>query len=732
MTPRERLYNLLPLVYRDRDASAGYVLRALLDVIDEQAKVLERDLDRLYDNWFIETCEDWVVPYIGELIGYRSVLSATGADPSGALGKILAPRREVATTIHHRRRKGTLALLESLGQDVAGWPARAIESYPLLAVAPHLDLTSLSRGRTVDLRAGTTLDLIGSPFDRFAHTVDVRRPGSERTVGRFNIPGVTLFAWRLRSFSVSWTSAEASGWQTPAGWTAAYCAENAAPNCYTFSVLGNSAPLYNRPGPEREPTHMAGELNVPAPIRRRAFDDGAGRASTAYYGAGKSLLVWAPGWPRKDAPQPIPAASVIPADLRRWNYDPPRDHVAIDPVTGRIAFPSVQLPRQGVRVFYHYGFAAEIGGGEYRRQLSQPAGAKIYPVGEAATFRTIRAAVDAWAGDPAHPSAAVIEIGDSGVYSDPLTIVIPPHESLQIRAASGMRPIIRLLDYTADLPDGLGIQGGKGSRIVLDGLLIMGRGLQIVGPDREDPNAGQDLCRIVIRHCTLVPGWGLHDNCEPKRPAEASLSLLNTTAQVVIEHSILGAIEVAGDDECRQPIEVSVRDSIWDATGEAREALSGADCDDPAYTALTVVRSTVIGRVLTHELMLAENSIFMSVVHADRRQRGCMRFCYVPPPSRTPQRYACQPDGVIAGLSGEAQAYAAARVRPRFNSSRYGTPTYAQLAAACAVEIATGADDRSEMGAFHHLYVPQRRTSLRARLEEFTPAGADAGVIFVT
>jgi hypothetical protein len=36
------------------------------------------------------------------------------------------------------------------------------------------------------------------------------------------------------------------------------------------------------------------------------------------------------------------------------------------------------------------------------------------------------------------------------------------------------------------------------------------------------------------------------------------------------------------------------------------------------------------------------------------------------------------------------------------------------------------------MGAFHDLFQPQREASLRARLEEFTPAGSDAGVIHAT
>jgi hypothetical protein len=69
-------------------------------------------------------------------------------------------------------------------------------------------------------------------------------------------------------------------------------------------------------------------------------------------------------------------------------------------------------------------------------------------------------------------------------------------------------------------------------------------------------------------------------------------------------------------------------------------------------------------------------------------------------------------------------------VRPRFNSTRYGKPTYCQLAFDCAEEIIRGADDESEMGAFHDLFQPQRTANLRARLDEYTPAGMDAGILF--
>ena len=58
----DRLYNLLPAVYRMRDAAQGYPLRGLLAVISEQVNVIEADIAQLYHNWFIETCQDWVVP----------------------------------------------------------------------------------------------------------------------------------------------------------------------------------------------------------------------------------------------------------------------------------------------------------------------------------------------------------------------------------------------------------------------------------------------------------------------------------------------------------------------------------------------------------------------------------------------------------------------------------------------------------------------------------------------
>jgi hypothetical protein len=69
---------------------------------------------------------------------------------------------------------------------------------------------------------------------------------------------------------------------------------------------------------------------------------------------------------------------------------------------------------------------------------------------------------------------------------------------------------------------------------------------------------------------------------------------------------------------------------------------------------------------------------------------------------------------------------------PVFSDIHYGLPAYAQLAYSCPVQIKTGAEDGSEMGAFSFLKQPQRETNLRVRLREYLPFGMEAGLIYVT
>ena len=394
MTTAERtwLTDLLPYIYRLRDEEAGGPLGGLLSVVAEQVKAVEDDVEGLYADWFIETCRDWVVPYVGELIGYRPGSQAVATDDVGSQewllrSRYLIPRRDVANSLSHRQRKGTLALLEQLAFDVSGWPARAVEHHPLLVIDQHLNHLRLDRGRTADLRDRDGLDLIGGAFDDIAHAVAAGRIDSRHTRRRHDIPNVGLFVWRLQPFSVTRAPARNI---------------DRAKNRFTFDVLGVDQPLVTKPVEEPAATHIADELNVPAFIRRIAFD-----TNTAdYYGRDDSLCLYRPvAGSRGEHPklEPIPGSAVVSADLSGWHYRPRPGQVAIDPVLGRIAFHARESVNRGIWVSYQRAFLAAMGGGEYVRPLRPIDGRAHYGVGRGGAFTTIGKAYDQWQMDRSDP-----------------------------------------------------------------------------------------------------------------------------------------------------------------------------------------------------------------------------------------------------------------------------------------------------------------------------------------
>lgn len=444
---------------------------------------------------------------------------------------------------------------------------------------------------------------------------------------------------------------------------------------------------------------------MPAFITRRLLHD----RLLDYYGPGKSLVI------RRDGEdQPVPPSDIVVADLSDWRYRPKRGQVAVDPELGRIAFGSRSAPRQGVWVDHHYAYGADMGGGEYARAREPRPDAETYRVGPGRPYRQIMDAYRAWQQDRRADRTGpdgIIEITHSGAYQEQLDFDLDPGDRLELRAAEGTRPVIRLLDWYSNRPDALNIRAVDADcapherpRVVLDGLLVAGRGINVTGP----------MGAVVVRHSTLVPGWSLEPECEPHSPDEPSIVLERTTACLQIEHSVLGTIEVIGDEVSEDPLHIHLRDSVLDATGHDREALSAPDCRH-AHAVLHVHRTTVIGEVHTHAVEIAENSLFTGKLHVARRGIGCLRHTYVPAGSRTPRRH-------------RSPSYPA----PLFTSVRYGTPWYAQLADRCPQELRRGADDGAEQGAFHDLYRPQREDGLRARLAECTPAGTDAGIFFVT
>jgi hypothetical protein len=662
----EQLYDLLPDVYRIRDAGQGEPLKALLSVVAEQASALEEDLAQLYDDLFIETCADWVVPYIGDLIGYRAL--------NGATAKVARPRAEVADTIDFRRRKGTASMLEQLARDVTGWDARVVEFFLLLATTQYLNHRRLQNFYAPDLRKWEPLERLNTAFDRIAHTADVRRIASGR--GRYNIPNIGIFLYRLHSYGLT---------DSPAAKLDA--------RRYLFSPLGNNTPLFNEPVAKDEITQLMTPLNVPMPISRRVLNEYLDQ----YYGKDKSLFI-------TDEAGDIDKGNIVVCDLsdiagNKWAHDPASGKIAVDPVLGRIAFSKADAVPKNVRVTFHYGFSADMGGGEYPRtdsfmETSTPV--------EVKSPAKIQDALDSLSG------SGVVEIEDSGRYEEALSIHATAGNRIELRAANESRP-------TLVLKSDLQISGDAGAEVTLNGLLIGSHSIQVSG----------SLTRVRLRHCTFVPGLTLDVNGAPPVPVQPSLVVSSPNTIMEIDKCIVGGVRVADGAQSL------VSNSIIDATAESEVAFAAPD-GNAAGGSLQIKNSTVIGKVHTTNLVLASNTIFMAALAAadmwkaavwsERQQEGCVRFSYIPPKSRVPPRFRCQPEDDADYL----------KVRPQFTSLRYGDSGYGQLSLRCSTKIRQGADDEAEMGVFHDLYQPQRETDLRVRLDEYLRFGLEAGIIYAT
>jgi len=168
-------------------------LESLLLLVQEQIAAVAYDLEQLYDDQFIETCAQWVIPYIGDLIGYQSV--------NGIAPTVDNPRSEVAETISLRRRKGTILVMEQLARDVTGWGAHAVEFFRVLADTQYMNHIRLGNHYAPDLRRWQPGLFMNSGFDTTAHKVDVR--SLSNGLGPYNVPNIGIFLWSLTAYSVT-------------------------------------------------------------------------------------------------------------------------------------------------------------------------------------------------------------------------------------------------------------------------------------------------------------------------------------------------------------------------------------------------------------------------------------------------------------------------------------------------------------------------------------------------
>ena len=695
----DRLYALLPAVYRVRDEQQGRPLQALVALIAQELEAIEENIDQLYDDQFIETCEDWVAPYIGDLIGYRPLHGVTPA--------VASPRAEVANTIAYRRRKGTAAMLEQLARDVTDWPARAVEFFEQLATTQYMNHVRLYAPATAELRSTPLMLQVGGSFNAVAHTAEMRRP--ESGSGRYNIPNVGLFLWRLQPFSltdVPLTShpGDASGRK------------------FRFNPLGADQQLFRLPVTEAVISHIAESANVPDPINLRLMALAVQAAATDPtvadgYGAGDSMVLSRPDPDPSKPPVAVAVTDIRVGDLRDvpggWAHEAladtvNKDKICIDPWLGRVLLGA--NVSGSLLATFHCGFARPIGGGEYERALS---GESLTTQRSASRGESLQPHLDAIA------AGGRLVIEDSLSYAqnpefkvDPVTDPGATGLEVIVTARDGARPLIVLTnDAVLDI-------GARGT-LVLEGLVISGGGLRLAAAADVEPR------KLVLRDCTLVPGHALNPDGTAVSPGAASLIVAHPFATISLERCICGPLIVVGDAT------VTLADSIVDAGAPENPAYAG-DATGIAGAELTVTESTIIGKLHTRLLQLASNTIFfarlgsppaetwLAPLLVERRQDGCVRFCYVPTGSVTPRRYRCIPDDAHPDAL------------PQFTSLRYGDPGYGQLRNATDKSIRQGASDQGEMGVMHALFQPQRETNLLIRLDEYLRFGLHAGVFYVT
>lgn len=590
-----RLWQLLPAVYRARDSADAGVsgpLQELVWRIGAQIAAVRRSIDRLWADQSIETCDDWVIPYIGDLLGTNL---ASGLGPRGQ-------RLDVAKTIHYRRRKGTIAVLEEVGRDITGWEAHVVEAFRRLGRTRHgLDpplgggalsvaaasgatspvvpaatvaellrheglvgpLTATSAGGLADLRSPHGAALAGSPFDEFTHTADLRR--GEGAYGRYGLVKLLVFLWRLQAFTVVGGSPVRAldTTQTPAA---------ACPNAdtYVFDPTGRRIPLFLPPlAPEPDDWAdnwtPAPEWNVPGPLTgpllRALGDPGGGPPPHASY------------------PEPPPLSDLFAAAAGE-----PAEPVAIAacwPEAGQ--FQLSATPDQPLTVTYHYGFASMIGAGPYDRTLlGDP------PVPPADELPVVSGGAGLDTAIPATAPSGTLTIADSLTYVavGPVGSTAAPVRSLLLRAGPELRPVVRLPAPSAagDPPAAwVFTGGGAGSELTLDGLLVSGGDIVLRGgfssvrftacttdPGSLDPD-GALATAADGRSLAPVRIW---IEADPGAPAGAPGAITKLT----IDHCVLGPVRTRDGGAVES---VVISDSIIQGiTPTSGPALSASDLQD--------------------------------------------------------------------------------------------------------------------------------------------------------
>ncbi|MGH8109151.1 MAG: hypothetical protein ACREO1_10615 [Arenimonas sp.] len=777
MTTRIDLYKRLPEIYRIRDQEqqpAGQ-LEAYVGLIDEVHSAIRDDIASLGRDAFIESCADWVIPYIADLLG-SSHLS----------GDAWTLRADVARTINHRRRKGTLGAIESLAYALSGWAAHTVEIRERLLWNQHINhlrpdaggvpplslsnfLSDARRGGTVNLRDPALLSLINTPFDPFAHVADVKPAAGWR--GLHNLPNLGIFLWRLRAYTVARVKPLSSQFVIPPALVPASAAE--ANFAVRLELHPQSEPmvLFNthRFQADDEPANISSPDAVPGPMpyARLSADTPAGRPEHYVEIAPYPDGTVPPRMNRLGLSLQIPQtlfSATTPwrfrgANLCAWEtgLQPAlRAHeIAIDPDRGRVVFGAMGATQvaeadklvAGLFVSATHGFQGPVGAEPIPRETTPASWLEVAPIVVSVDplntpANTLQAAL-ANLQNRAQP--LIIEIRDSQVHDLDLSLIagttntefglhtLRLNRSLWIRAVDGERPVIRLKKPLAFRPHDV---LGANAPAVMDSLMVRLEGIYLTRDKTSFPAntpliARAALNQLHIQDCTLDPGGyvalngvrtAIHQSMRLDNSngffAPNEILAFDQSPEIVLENSICGPLAI--DDD----YSVNVINSIIDAGGTLETttpALAiGAATGNAELTwgpSLTVDGLTCFGRMRVTSAS-GKGGIWVHALQVLDNQSGCIRHSwFADADNRLPSNYACLHES-------QADLY--------FVAETFGRPGYAQITRDSDVRILEQGPNDDEMGAFGFQLNSHKWKNIQIRFREYMPVGVRPVLVAVT
>lgn len=781
---RVPLYDRLPEIYRIRDAEQlpPGQLQAYLAAVEEVFGAVHENIESLYHDLFIETCDEWVIPYHADLLG----TSHLKGEPRTLQPRTL--RADVADTIALRRRKGTLGAIELLTHNLTGWAAHAFELRENLSWNQHLnhqrpdaggnppyadgtpgrDRFTVSRGGTIPVRDPAMLTLLYTPFDPMAHVADVK-PATPGGI-HYNLPNLAIFLWRLKGYRIGLSQPLSKGFTHIAG-----ASGNEAEFAVYFDLhpLDRPVRLFNtfRYDPNRRPLHLTELDATPSPIlparlnsRSQAGNPSAYVSVDTYDPAtvdfsdfnltdvglqlflpettfggnewafrGENLCAWETGLKR-------------PLQNRE---------IAIDPIIGRVMFGVATAAERNALiadlvVAYTYGAVGPVGAHPIVRS---PRPTELF--GEAVDLRIVNSFTgtptlqDVLANIHNAPRPIVIEIQDSLVHDLDLAALagtinedgganLRLNRSLIIRSASGHRPIIRLARPLRFRPTRV-FDPDPAVQVQLDAIIdrltVRFEGIYLTRtagfPGGQPLIARAAVARLEILNSTFDPG-GFRRRDGSRAPVFRSLALAepygfsNANDEIAFKPTpeIHFQLSMGGSLLIGEGYRLYLTDSILDAGRGVGDPLDNvfaiSSGSDPvnAWGPPTDVRGATFFGRVRVARIQGQGGIWTQRLEVHNNQTGCLKFSYF--------------SGDGDRLPPHHACVFGDEARLAFAHEWFEQPAYGQLLRVTDFRIRERGPRHDAMGSFGFQLDAHKWTNINIRFREFMPVGIRPLLIPVT